>query len=97
MGRKSLYVINMARLPMLVECEACPPKEQANTCWDCGGPFSEIAGHPLPVPLRSHTADHSHGVAVGDMSGAAPAFRMLCIECYRKDFAVAYPNSPLPV
>ncbi len=46
--------------------------------------------------FKSHTADHNHLRSVKGSTGIMPVQRELCVECYLKDYAKAYPDAELP-
>lgn len=100
----------MAERPILIDpvdgpCEFCSEwdkrlqKAQANgkghTCAECGDripKYRSMRGNGF-VPPRPH---HFHLVAVMGAPGREPIYPELCLACYQKSFAAAYPDTLLP-
>ena len=83
------------------DCPVCKARPQ-KVCADCNKPiphesvsysYKNMGG----MGFQSHTFDHRHTKIVGGNVGFGFAKRELCLDCYRLDFAKAYPSEPLPV
>lgn len=70
-------------------CEVCKQHETGK-CDGCHVPFS--AGEQI---YRSQTF-HYHPASIGGVAGVRSVQKELCVECYRADHALAYPNNAVP-
>lgn len=70
-------------------CDVCR-SHVANACDDCHTPFSKGQ-----TRYRSQTY-HFHPATIGGVAGTRAVQKELCVDCYRKDYAKAYPNEPVP-
>lgn len=102
MSRSPVYAPNRERMARFVVCPTCPENGilfaedgRAHCCWDCKAKLDPAREHGNGY--RSQTYDHLHVVEVDGKSAATAAFRELCLECYRIDFAKAYPGVACPV
>lgn len=71
-------------------------------CADCGNVIPTEATQYVYKNMggrgfQSHTSDHRHTKSLRGVVGFGDIKRELCLECYRLDFAKAYPGEPLPV
>lgn len=88
--------------PVLIDpadgpCEICAAwaARPKGTCTTCGAailPFQNMGGNGF----QSVFPDHYHLEQVGDVAGRRGKYAELCHECYRKNYAETYPDSPPP-
>lgn len=78
------------------DCPLCNSRPRS-VCADCQKPIPSEATdyaykHMGGCGFDSHTFDHRHTKSVLGVLGFSFAKRELCRECYRLDFAKAYPG-----
>lgn len=85
--------------PVLIDpadgpCEICAG-HRPGVCARCGervGVYENMAGSGFQSPAP----DHWHLRPVEGVSGRQAVYAEVCLECYRKAFAVTYPGHPFP-
>lgn len=69
-------------------CDVCRAHKQG-CCDGCGRKFENEAQYKS----QSH---HFHPIHLNGQSGSAGINKILCVDCYRLDFAAVYPNEKVP-
>lgn len=70
-------------------CEICSDYE-VGKCGNCKQPLVTAASY------RSQSF-HYHPTNIDGTPGTYGIQKVLCLDCYRKDWTRVYPNEPLPV
>ena len=78
-----------------MDCFFCN-KHKTGYCDECG---KVIPSYPEMGKngYQSARPSHMHPASVLGVMGERAVFRELCLECYRKDYEVIYPETAVPV
>lgn len=77
------------------DCPVCKERKLGK-CGRCGIVMPEYSnmgrnGYQSPSPT------HWHHSRIGGVPGFMAIFAQLCLECYRAEYALKYPNEVVPV